>query len=184
MSGSHQSFSTVTLRINATGEYFLLELGAVLRLRMALLFLCWPPQDVIFSAGSGTRHQAKKCAAQRVWEYMLGLCMEKRDFKTASSLTWFDVCWSLHGEMRCRVPLRIHGVVVLLEFKIQVVWYRMENVDLLPDVSICCSWDSRFLCVVRNIDQLSDGKVDLLVLVSTGRTVQCKLLTDVVFEFR
>ena len=36
-----------------------------------------------------------------------------------------------------------------------------------------------FLCVVRSIDQLSDGKVDLLVLVSTGRTVQCKLLTDV-----
>ena len=104
MSGSHQSFNTVTLRINATGEYFLLELGAILRLRMALLFLCWPRQDVILSAGSGTRHQAKKCAAQRVWEYMLGLCMEKRDFETASSLTWFDVCWSVHGEMRCRVP--------------------------------------------------------------------------------
>ena len=54
------------------------------------------------------------------------------------------------------------------------------DVDLLPDVSICCSWNSRFfLFVVRNIDQLSDGKGDLLVLVSTGRTVQCKLLTDV-----
>ena len=53
----------MTLRINATGEYLVLELGAVLRLRMALLFLCWPRQDAIFSAGSGTRHQAKKCAA-------------------------------------------------------------------------------------------------------------------------
>ena len=89
MSGSHQSFNTVTLR--ATGEYFLLELGAVLRLRMALLCLCWPPQDAIFSAGSGTRHQAKKCAAQRIWDCMLGLCMEKRDFESASSLTWFGV---------------------------------------------------------------------------------------------
>ena len=77
--------------MNATGEYLLLELGAVLRLRMALLFLCWPRQDAIFSAGSGTRHQAKKCAAQRVWEYMLGLCMEKCDFESASSLTWFGV---------------------------------------------------------------------------------------------
>ena len=28
------------------------------------------------------------------------------------------------------------------------------------------------LSVVRTIDQLSDGEVDLLVLVSTGRTVQ------------
>ena len=36
-----------------------------------------------------------------------------------------------------------------------------------------------FLFVVRKMDQLSDGKVDLLVLVSKGRTVQCKLLTDV-----
>ena len=36
------------------------------------------------------------------------------------------------------------------------------------------------MSVVRNIDQLSVGKVDLLVLVSTGRTVQCKLLIDVV----
>ena len=77
--------------MNATGEYLLLELGAVLRLRMALLFLCWPRQDAIFSAGSGTRHLAKKCAAQRVWEYMLGLCMEKCDFESASSLTWFGV---------------------------------------------------------------------------------------------
>ena len=76
-SGSHQSFNTVTLQINATGEYLLLELGAVLRLRMALLF--------------GTRHQAKKCAAQRIWEYMLGLCMEKCDFESASSLTCFGV---------------------------------------------------------------------------------------------
>ena len=89
MSGSHQSFNTVTLRINATGEYLLLVLGAVLRLRMALLFLCWPRQDAIFSAGSGTRHQAKKCAAQRKWEY-IGLCMVKRDL-SASSLTWFGV---------------------------------------------------------------------------------------------
>ena len=75
---------------------------------------------------------------------MLGLCMEKRDFETASSLTWFDVCWSLHGEMRCRVPLRIHGMLVLLEVNIQVVRYRVENVDLLPDVSICSSWNGRF----------------------------------------
>ena len=51
-------------------------------------------------------------------------------------------------------------------------------------MSICCSWNNRFLFVVRNIDQLSVGKVDLLVLVSTGRTVQCKLLTDVVFDIR
>ena len=36
------------------------------------------------------------------------------------------------------------------------------------------------MSVVRSIDQLSDGKVDLLVLVSTGWTVQCKLLIDVV----
>ena len=36
------------------------------------------------------------------------------------------------------------------------------------------------MSVARNIDQLSVGKVDLLVLVSTGRTVQCKLLIDVV----
>ena len=73
--------------------------------------------------------------------------MEKRDFETASSLTWFDVCWSLHGEMRCRVPLRIHGMVVLLEFNIQVVRYRVENVDLLPDLLICCSWNGR-LCLL------------------------------------
>ena len=91
--------------MNATGEYLLLELGAVLRLRMALLFLCWPRQDAIFSAGSGTRHQAKKCAAKRIWEYMLGLCMEKRDFESASSLTWFgvvDPCTE-----RCDVEFRI-----------------------------------------------------------------------------
>ena len=57
------------------------------------------------------------------------------------------------------------------------------DVDLLPDVSICCSWNGRILSVDRNMDQLSD-EVDLLVLVSTGRTAQCKLFTDVVFEFR
>ena len=81
--------------------------------------------------------------------------------------------------MRGRVPFRIHGMVVLLEFNIQEVRYRVGNVDLLPDVSICCSWNGTFLFVVRNIGQLSDGKADLLVLVSTGRTVQCNLLTDV-----
>ena len=58
---------------------------------MASLFLCWLRQDVILRAGGRTRHQAKKCAAQRIWEYMLGLCMEKRDFESASSLTWFGV---------------------------------------------------------------------------------------------
>ena len=41
--------------------------------------------------GSRTRHQTKKCAAQRIWEYMFGLCMEKRDFESVSSLTWFGV---------------------------------------------------------------------------------------------
>ena len=35
------------------------------------------------------------------------------------------------------------------------------------------------MSVVRNIDQLSVVKVDLLVLLSTGRTVQCKLLINV-----
>ena len=40
------------------------------------------------------------------------------------------------------------------------------------------------MSVVRSIDQFSDGKVDLLVLVSTGRTVQCKLLIDVEFEIQ
>ena len=38
------------VRMNATGEYLLLVLDAVLRLRMAL-FPCWPRQDVIFRAG-------------------------------------------------------------------------------------------------------------------------------------
>ena len=59
--------------------------------------------------------------------------------------------------MRCQIPLRVHGMVDLLEFAVGIVG----------------------LSVVRTIDQLSDGEVDLLVLVSTGRTVQCKLLTDV-----
>ena len=56
---------------------FCLCLVQVLRLRMASLFLCWLRQDVIFRAGGRTRHQVKKCAAQRKWKYMLGLCMEK-----------------------------------------------------------------------------------------------------------
>ena len=50
--------------------------------------------------------------------------------------------------------------------------YNVEMLTCCQMLSICCSWKSRFLCVVMNIDQLSDGKVDLLVLVSTGRTVQ------------
>ena len=69
-----------------------------------------------------------------------------------------------------RIIVSDHGMLDVLEFSGSVV--QDGDVDLLPDVSICCSWNSRFLCVVRNIDQLSDGKVDLLVLVSTGRTAQ------------
>ena len=53
--------------------------------------------------------------------------------------------------MRCLIPLRVLGRVDLLEFAVGIVG----------------------LSVVRTIDQLSDGEV------STGRTVQCKLLTDV-----
>ena len=68
--------------------------------------------------------------------------MEKRDFETASSLTWFDVCWSLHGEMRCRVPLRIHGMVVLLESKNS--GSAVQGGKCRPAVLICCSWNSRF----------------------------------------
>ena len=86
----------MTLRINAIGEYFLLELGAVLRLRMALLFLCWPRQDAIFCAGL-------TCFG------VVDLCTER---------------W-----MRCRVPLHVHGMVVSLEFNIQVVRNRVETVD-------------------------------------------------------
>ena len=52
---------------------------------------CWPRRDVISRAGSRTRHQVKKCAARRVWEYMLGLCTEKCDVGFASSLTWLGV---------------------------------------------------------------------------------------------
>ena len=33
----------------------------------------------------------RKCAARRVWEYMLGPCTEKFDVGFASSLTWFGV---------------------------------------------------------------------------------------------
>ena len=65
--------------------------AGALRLRMASLFLCWLRQDVIFRAGGRTRHQVKKCVAQRIFEYMLGHRMEKRDFESASSVTWFGV---------------------------------------------------------------------------------------------
>ena len=54
-------------------------------------------------------------------------------------------------------------MVVLLEVHCQVVRYRVENVDMLPGVSISCSCNGRFLSIVRNIDQLPVGKVDLLV---------------------
>ena len=149
--------------MNATGEYLLLELVAVLRRRMALLCLCWPRQDATLSAGSGTRHHAKNCAAQRVWEYILGLCAEKRDFDSASSLTWFWRCCSVHVEMRCRVPRRVHGVEDLLDFEIQVVRYRMEMstcCQMCRFVAVgivgfvCCQelrsvvrWKGRFVCV-------------------------------------
>ena len=33
----------------------------------------------------------RQTSERRIWEYMLGLCMEKRDFESASSLTWFGV---------------------------------------------------------------------------------------------
>ena len=120
-----------------TYEYLLLELGAVLRLRMALLFLCWPRQDVIFSAGSGTRHQAKTCAA------------------SASSLTWYSigvvdgdgkVCTeamvqlaiSMHGEMRDRVSLRLYLGCRPQDNYEMTCGQKRGPVDRRNGSSVCC----------------------------------------------
>ena len=81
-----QSFNTVTLRINATGEYLLLELGAVLRLRMAFFVTllaatrrhlqCWE----WYSSSS-----EEMCRATDMGIHAWPLV--KRDFESASSLT-------------------------------------------------------------------------------------------------
>ena len=78
----HWKFNSAAAR--ATYEYFLPVLGAVLRLRMASLFLCWLRQDVIFRAGGEDMCRATDMGIH-AW------ALVKRDFVSASSLTWFGV---------------------------------------------------------------------------------------------
>ena len=90
MSGSRQSsllFNTVTLRVTAPGEYLLPELGA----GAAHCFFAGRDKTSSSDLGVELVIKRRKCAARRVWEYMLGLCTEKCDFGSASSLTWFGV---------------------------------------------------------------------------------------------
>ena len=140
-----------------TYEYLLLELGAVLRLRMALLFLCWPRQDVIFSAGSGTRHQAKKCAAQRIWNTSLVFVWSivTSNPLPASSLTWYSIgvvdgdgkvsteavvqlAISMHGEMRDRVSLRLYLGCRPQDNYEMTCGQKRGPVDRRNGSSVCC----------------------------------------------
>ena len=82
----------MTLRVNATCEYLLPVLGAGAATEDGVI-VSFAGRDMTSSSELGVELGIKrsKCAARRVWEYMLGPYTEKCDVGFASSLTWFGV---------------------------------------------------------------------------------------------
>ena len=105
-----------------------------------IVSFCWPRQDVIFRAGSRTRHQSelahtwhlqRKCAVRRVWKTCLVHVRRDAMSDFASSLTWRCVVHARRDATsdfawRCLVRERR---VAMSDFASSLTWYSIGVVD-------------------------------------------------------